>query len=97
MIDSSWLRVWWVVYNKQLFGGLLPMPKFVVADITHCGEYLAGTITVSSMSTPDLAKATLLHEMIHQWQDHTGVKIGHGATFKDWAGMLRAVTNLEIL
>jgi hypothetical protein len=90
--------VWWVVYNKQLFGSLLPMPKFVVVDIEHCGEYLAGTITISSrMSTPDLAKATLLHEMIHQWQDHTGEKIGHGATFKDWAGMIRAVTNLEVL
>jgi len=74
------------------------MPRFVVVDIAHCGEYLSGQITISSLlSTPDLAKATLLHEMIHQWQDHTGEHIGHGATFKDWAGMIRAVTDLEIL
>lgn len=31
------------------------------------------------------AKETLLHEMVHQWQDETGLSIDHGATFRSKA------------
>ena len=33
----------------------------------------------------DEALQTLLHEMVHQWQDETGLPIDHGPTFRNKA------------
>ena len=97
MICTSWMKVWWIAYNKKLFDGDLPMPKFHVADIRHYGEYISNNITLSSNIT-DLAtaKATLLHEMVHQWQDLQGKPIDHGHAFQAWRELILTVTNLEI-
>lgn len=97
MIGTSWMRVWWIAYNRKLFDGDLPMPKFLVADIKHCGEYFQGAMTLSSRFTVlTEAKATLLHEMVHQWQELHGKPLDHGHEFQTWRELIRAETNLEI-
>jgi hypothetical protein len=91
------MKVWWIVYNRKLFEGDLPMPIFRVQDIGHYGEYDYEAIVLSSrISTLDAAKATLLHEMVHQWQHHNNLPLDHGHRFKEWAGLILAETGLEI-
>lgn len=97
MISASWLLVWFIVYNKQLFDGELPQPTIMLGDLEHFGEYIDNTITVSSrIVSMAEAKATLLHEMVHQWQDLRGHSVDHGAHFLSWQGLIYAATNLEI-
>lgn len=89
--------VWFLVYNKQLFDGELPTPKILLVDLEHYGEYLDNVITVSTNITDrDIALSTLLHEMVHQWQDLRGHKVDHGVHFLSWQGLILTATNLEI-
>lgn len=97
MIGTSWMKVWWIAYNTKVFGGDLPVPVFLVKDLKHCGEYFQGAVTLSSnITTLELAKATLLHEMVHQWQELHNKPLDHGHEFKTWRELILAQTNLEI-
>lgn len=97
MIGTSWMRVWWIAYNTQVFEGALPMPVFLVKDLKHFGEYFQGAITLSSMtSILDAAKATLLHEMVHQWQELHNKPLDHGHEFQTWRVLILEQTGLEI-
>lgn len=96
-VNLSWLQVWYQAYNRAIFGRALGPCQIVIADLEHCGEYLEQVIKVSSRITcMDEAKATLLHEMVHQWQDEHGFKIDHGETFKGWSHIIYGYTLLEI-
>lgn len=97
MVGTSWMKVWWIAYNTQVFESALPMPAFLVKDLKHFGEYFQGAVTLSSRITIlDAAKATLLHEMVHQWQELHGKTLDHGHEFKTWRKLIRTQTNLEI-
>ena len=97
MINTSWMKVWWIAYNKKLFEGDLPMPAFKVSDIGYCGEYDYHAITLSSrITTLDAAKATLLHEMVHQWQHMHSKPVNHRHEFQTWRDIILSATNLEI-
>lgn len=97
MIDTSWMKVWWIVYNKKLFEGKLQAPKFKVRDLkSDNGLYEPGVITMHSGLDHSLWHAILVHEMVHQWQDTNGKTDTHGASFQAWANRIRAELNLEI-
>lgn len=97
MINTSWMKVWWIAYNRKLFDGNLPMPAFKVADFEHYGEYDYEAIVLSSrITTLDGAKATLLHEMVHQWQHMHNKPVDHGHEFQTWRELILSATNLEI-
>jgi hypothetical protein len=87
----------WRVLNERLFGGALPVPDFKVVrtndllaaretkllDLAawHAVGHRAGrgTITVRTNEVAD--NGVLVHEMVHQWQDHRGLPIDHGDEF----------------
>ena len=97
MIGTSWMKVWWIAYNRQLFEGALPMPIFRTADFGHWGEYDYEAIVLSSRITTLLgAKATLLHEMVHQWQHVNDKPVDHGREFQEWKDIILARLDLEI-
>lgn len=97
MINTSWMRVWWIAYNMKVFEGDLPMPEFRVSDFKHCGEYNYKAIALSSRITDwNAAKATLLHEMVHQWQHMHNKPVDHGHEFQTWRELILSATNLEI-
>ena len=97
MISPSWMKVWWIAYNNKLFDGDLPMPGFRVKDLDYCGEYDSESIVLSSyLSSANEAKATLLHEMVHQWQHLHNKPLDHGHEFQTWRDLILSATNLEI-
>ena len=92
---AAQLTAWHARYNARHFDGdLKPIEIRVSRRMkTRLGHYTAATtggepaeIAVSRAHLrrhgwPE-ALHTLLHEMVHQWQDETGHTIDHGATFR---------------
>ncbi|HEY0970572.1 MAG TPA: SprT-like domain-containing protein [Gemmatimonadales bacterium] len=89
------LAAWHQAYNERFFDGRLrPVAIRVSRRMrTRLGHYTAATPTGEpaeiAISRTHLrrhgweeALHTLLHEMVHQWQDETGRPIDHGATFR---------------
>jgi hypothetical protein len=89
------LTEWHARYNAQFFGGeLRPLQVRVSRRMrARLGHYTAATragdpaeIAISRRHLRrhgwDEALQTLLHEMVHQWQDERGLPIDHGRTFR---------------
>jgi hypothetical protein len=89
------LTEWHARYNAEHFGGELRSIEVRVSRRMRArlGHYMAAT---SAGDPPEIAISrrhlrrhgweealqTLLHEMVHQWQDEQRVPIDHGATFR---------------
>jgi hypothetical protein len=96
--DESMVRVledWHRRYNARHFGGhLRAVPIRVSRRLRRrLGHYTAAlpsglpaeiVVSRSHIRRHGWAEAlhTLLHEMVHQWQDETGLPIDHGASFR---------------
>jgi hypothetical protein len=87
------LREWHARYNGEFFGGALrPVPVRVSRRMkSRLGHYTAAggglgeiTISVRHLRRHGWKEAlhTLLHEMVHQWQDETGHPLDHGPAFR---------------
>jgi len=92
------LREWHVRFNEMHFGGALkPVPVRVSRRLEsrlghytaagasgEMGEIVIGRRHVKRHGWPE-ALHTLLHEMVHQWQDETGQPVDHGRGFRQKA------------
>jgi hypothetical protein len=89
------LTAWHERYNRRHFDGALKAIEIRISRRmkTRLGHYTAATTggeaAEIAISRAHLRKHgwqealhTLLHEMVHQWQDETGHSIDHGATFR---------------
>jgi hypothetical protein len=87
------LAEWHTRYNQELFGGTLrAVPVRVSRRMkSRLGHYTAAgkgigeiTISVRHLRRHGWKEAlhTLLHEMVHQWQDETGHPLDHGPAFR---------------
>lgn len=89
------LTEWHAEYNARFFGGALRRLEVRVSRRMRArlGHYSAATpagdppeIAISRRHLRrhgwDEALETLLHEMVHQWQDERGLEIDHGRTFR---------------
>jgi hypothetical protein len=89
------LAMWHDRYNERYFGGRLRPATIRVSRRmrSRLGHYTAATAggepAEIAISLGHLRKHgwnevlhTLLHEMVHQWQDEAGHTIDHGATFR---------------
>lgn len=106
LLTEAVLSSWHQEINDLCFDGVLPMPSFYIGLIRGADapafEYEAcyyadsigrGTVFIN----PDFlanAKASLAHEMIHQWQDLCGLRLDHRAVFKAWAEHITQLTGL---
>jgi hypothetical protein len=89
------LRRFHAHYNRVYFGGRLRMVPIRLSArmVTRLGHYTAASpagdpaeIVIGREHIRrhgwEEALHTLLHEMVHQWQDEAGHPIDHGATFR---------------
>lgn len=96
---AATLAEWHARLNAEHFGGALaPVPIRVSRRMrSRLGHYTVATpggepaeIAISRRHIRrhgwDEAVHTLLHEMVHQWQDERGLPIDHGPTFRRRAG-----------
>ncbi len=94
------LTRWHAAYNRERFGGTLRMVPIRISRRmkSRLGHYSPAAdgceaeIVLSRRHIRrdgwDEALHTLLHEMVHQWQDESGLVVDHGASFR---GKARAV------
>jgi hypothetical protein len=81
-------------YNLQLFGGELTLIRmrisrrmknrlghYMVAGGGHAAEIAVSLRHVERDPWEDVLH-TLVHEMVHQWQDQNGMALDHGQTFR---------------
>lgn len=88
------VELWHAELNAAHFGGSLGAVTFRVSRRMQrrLGHFAPGTegrgdeIAISSRHLRRdglaAARATLLHEMVHQWQQEQGLPLGHGAEFR---------------
>jgi hypothetical protein len=87
------LAEWHTLYNNEFFAGTLrTVPVRVSRRMkSRLGHYTAAsggigeiTISVRHLRRHGWKEAlhTLLHEMVHQWQDETGHPLDHGPAFR---------------
>jgi hypothetical protein len=85
---------WHARYNAEHFGGSL---RAIPVRVSRRMRSRLGHYSASAGGTPgeiaiswrhlrrhgwDEALHTLLHEMVHQWQDETGLPLDHGSAFR---------------
>ncbi|MDQ6736420.1 MAG: SprT-like domain-containing protein [Gemmatimonadota bacterium] len=84
-------------YNSDLFGSELAsinlrisrrmknrLGHYMVAGSKHAAEIAISLRHVERDPWSDVLH-TLVHEMVHQWQDENGLALDHGATFREKA------------
>lgn len=96
MLTTRRLYSWHRELNARVFDGALSRCKLEVGD---CGEDAIGLcwgnrIRIAEQPLAD-AKATLLHEMIHQWQHLHGLPMDHGPVFEVWRKLCLYCTKLS--
>jgi hypothetical protein len=94
---ASRLTAWHGEYNTDHFGGRLRAIRVRLSRRmkSRLGHYTAATndtpaeiaISRRHLRRHGWAEAlhTLLHEMVHQWQDEAGLPIDHGPAFRNKA------------
>jgi hypothetical protein len=88
------LTRWHAAYNNERFGGMLReipirISRRMKSRLGHYSPTTQGCVPEIVLSRRHIrrdgweeALHTLLHEMVHQWQDEQGLVADHGATFR---------------
>lgn len=106
-VTGRMLRYWWGRINREVFGGELHQCQLAFGAIPEeFGECMgltypleAGLVRILLGPLNDTRKAflaTLAHEMVHQHQHQSGLKLDHGRTFTRWSKPIRRKTGLTI-
>lgn len=96
-------RHWWKLCNVALFENkLYPPNELLIEDIRdwgHCSSNSNDTIDIvinSEIGTRGVFLATLIHEMVHQWEQETFGRMGHGIRFFKWKDLIQKQLGLDI-
>ncbi|MDQ6870889.1 MAG: SprT-like domain-containing protein [Gemmatimonadota bacterium] len=88
------LTSWHTAYNDERFGGMLReipirISRRMKSRLGHYSPASEGCVPEIVLSRRhvrrdgwDEALHTLLHEMVHQWQDEQGLVVDHGSSFR---------------
>lgn len=99
-ISSNVLHKWHREFNATVFGGVLGKPVLVFGNVGDgvwglChGERIV--LSENLRYIPNECRATLLHEMVHQWQHEQGLDMDHSITYSQWRARCLDVTGLTI-
>ncbi len=99
------LRYWWRRFNDEVFGGvLLSCDLRVTSCAAHGAVGLMWPLPqlrarIDITPEPNIKAeilATLLHEMVHQYQHQHGEPLTHGEAFTRWRDPILGMTGLQI-
>jgi len=101
VVTKRMARHWWRVCNVALFQNKLYPPTIVIKSLKDWGYCEASyeNITIglaSEIGTRGLFLCTLLHEMVHQWEQQTYNRMGHGKRFFKWKDRILKEVGLDI-
>lgn len=112
-VNTRSLYALWRQYNALVFSGQLHPAKithgptgldvlegFGVASLYGYCEDVSRTrvrIHIDAGCSTQEAAATLLHEMVHQYQHQSGLEMEHDRAFEAWRSPILALTGHDIL
>lgn len=112
-VNTRSLYAYWRQMNALVFSGVLHPCKithgptgtdvlegFGVASLFGYCEDVSRTrvrIHIDQGCTVAEAQATLLHEMVHQYQHQSGLEMEHDRSFEAWRSPILACTGHDIL
>jgi hypothetical protein len=103
-VASRVLHQWHREFNAAVFHGELSTPvlRSCVLPTDPAGRLLGlcwsegERIEIAADLEINEARATLLHEMVHQWQAENDLPLDHGKVFAFWREVCRHITGLII-
>ena len=98
MLTNRLLRKWHREFNTLVFDGELNDIKMWVGYLEPgtMGLCWGCEIAVKDTLSIEDARATLLHEMVHQWQYENDIEMDHGPTFEQWRMPCLSCTGLSL-
>lgn len=100
VVTERMARIWWRVCNVAIFQNKLYPPNIVIKSLKDWGycEVTENTTIglASEIGTRSLFLCTLLHEMVHQWEQQTYGRMGHGKRFFQWKDRIFNEVGLDI-
>ena len=101
VVTERMARHWWRVCNVALFQNKLYPPTIIIKSLKENWGYceVSDTTTIalaSQIGTRSLFLCTLLHEMVHTWEQQTYSRMGHGKRFLQWRDRILNEVGLDI-
>ena len=94
---------WWKIINVALFKDkLYPPREFEIKenkDWGFCKAHTNREVTIGlcqKLPTREMFLATLIHEMVHQWEHETYGRMGHGTRYQTWVKRVAKELGLDI-
>lgn len=101
--SKKMIYYWWKVCNVALFDNKLypPVIEISFTPITEWGycSRVGKEIEIGicpTIKTRGLFLATLIHEMVHQWEQQTYGWMGHGRKYRKWVVRIKRTLGLDI-
>lgn len=99
-ISSHALHKWHREFNASVFGGELDKPVLTFGNLgdSTWGICHGQRIVLAERLRyiQNECRATLLHEMVHQWQHERGLDMDHSSTYTQWRSRCFDITGLHI-
>ena len=96
-------RHWWKLCNVALFEDKLYPPNQIIVEPIKEWGYCVSTSKdeLDIAITPEIGTrgvflATLIHEMVHQWEQENFGRMGHGKRFFKWKNKVEKQLGLDI-
>lgn len=98
MLTDRMLQKWHKEFNALVFNGELSKIKLWAGYLEPgvMGLCWGSEIAVKDTLGTEDARATLLHEMVHQWQFENDIEMDHGPTFEQWRMVCLSCTGLSL-
>ncbi len=103
VVTERMARIWWRVCNVALFRNkLYPPGQLVIKQLKDWGYCLItpeSEVIIaldSEITTRGMFLSTLIHEMVHQWENQTYGRMGHGERFSTWKEKILKELGLDI-
>ena len=99
MLTRTLLNTWFAEFNTKVFNGELrrvPLYAEYVPPGTWGFCYFGKSLHIKDTLSEHDARRTLLHEMIHLWQEQKLHPMNHGQEFVKWGRKCRSLTGLDV-
>jgi len=103
VVTERMTRIWWRVCNVALFRNrLYPSNQVVIKQLKdwgYCQVTSDKEVIIAIDSEPTtrgMFLSTLIHEMVHQWENQTYGRMGHGQRFVKWKEKVLKELGLDI-
>ena len=102
-VTEHMVLYWWRICNVAIFNKKLYPPSEILIkrmkDWGYCTALTRDEVQIAlneELTTRGMFLSTLIHEMVHQWENQTYGQMGHGKRFFTWKERVHKSLGLDI-